>query len=141
MGLTPEVMGDDAYGYRWARPRASRREAAERPGHPVERSKAGKPDRPGARMPRAPGTEVEGGSVAMNALFDDDFVTQLVVVRDTDTVATAAGKVAAQVVGRRVPPRDAELVVRHHSRAVPGDVTVAESGISALDTVHVGWAN
>ena len=25
MGLTPEVMGDDAYGYRWARPYAAHR--------------------------------------------------------------------------------------------------------------------
>ncbi|HET9258307.1 MAG TPA: toluene-4-monooxygenase system B family protein [Pseudonocardiaceae bacterium] len=75
----------------------------------------------------------------VNALFDDDFVTQLVVVLDTDTVADAARKVAAQVVGRRVPPREAGLVVRLEGRVVPGDVTVAESGISALDIVHVGW--
>ena len=33
------------------------------------------------------------------------------------------------------------LVVRLHGRVVPGDVTVAESGISALDIVHVGWAD
>ena len=52
----------------------------------------------------------------VNALFEDDFVTQLVVVRDTDTVDQAARKVAAQVVGRRVPPRDAGLVVRHDGR-------------------------
>ena len=76
----------------------------------------------------------------VNALFEDDFVTQLVVVRDTDTVDQAARKVAAQVVGRRVPPRDAGLVVRLDGMAVPGDITVAESGISALDVVNVGWA-
>jgi toluene monooxygenase system protein B len=78
--------------------------------------------------------------VPVNALFEDDFVTQLVVVRDTDTVDQAARKVAAQVVGRRVPPRDGGLVVRLDGMAVPGDVTVAESGISALDVVNVGWA-
>jgi hypothetical protein len=44
------------------------------------------------------------------------------------------------VVGRRVSPRDAGLVVRHAGTVVPGDVTVAESGISALDIVNVGWA-
>ena len=76
----------------------------------------------------------------VNALFEDDFITQLVVVRDTDTVDQAARKVAAQVVGRRVPPRDAGLVVRFDGMAVPGDITVAESGISALDVVNVGWA-
>ena len=73
-------------------------------------------------------------------MFENDFVTQLVVVLDTDTVEEAARKVAAQVVGRRVPPRDAGLVVRHDGTVVPGDVTVAESGISALDIVNVGWA-
>jgi hypothetical protein len=39
-----------------------------------------------------------------------------------------------------VPYRDAGLVVRLDGRVVPGDVTVAESGISALDIVNVGWA-
>jgi len=73
-------------------------------------------------------------------MFSGDFVSQLVVVPDTDTMDQAARKVAAQVVGRRVPPRDAGLVVRHDGRVVPGDVTVAESGISALDIVNVGWA-
>ncbi len=76
----------------------------------------------------------------VNATFEGDFVSQLVVVPDTDTVDQAARKVAAQVVGRRVPPRDARLVVRHDGGVVPGDVTVAESGISALDIVNVGWA-
>ena len=76
----------------------------------------------------------------VNAVFEDDFVTQLVVVRDTDTVDQAARKVAAQVVGRRVPLRDAGLVVRHDGQVVRGDATVAESGISALDIVNVGWA-
>ena len=37
-------------------------------------------------------------------------------------------------------PRDAGLVVRHAGTVVPGDVTVADSGISALDIVNVGWA-
>jgi hypothetical protein len=38
-----------------------------------------------------------------------------------------------------VPPKDAGLVVRLDGKVVPGDVTVAESGICPLDTVHVGW--
>jgi hypothetical protein len=32
------------------------------------------------------------------------------------------------------------LTVRHDGRVLPGDGTVAGSGISALDVVHVGWA-
>ena len=71
---------------------------------------------------------------------ESDAFTQLVVVLDADTVDEAARKVAAQVVGRRVAPRDAGLVVRHEGAVLPGDVTVTESGISALDSVTVGWA-
>lgn len=81
----------------------------------------------------------EGQPVPINAMFEDDFVTQLVLVLDTDTIDEAARKVAAQVVGRRVPPRDAGLVVRFDGKVVPGDTTVAQSGISPLDIVNVSW--
>ena len=64
----------------------------------------------------------------VNAMFENNFVTQLVVVLDTDTLEQAARKVAAQVVGRRVPPRDAGLEVRLDGRGFPGDVTVADPG-------------
>jgi toluene monooxygenase system protein B len=83
----------------------------------------------------------EGQPVPINAMFEDDFVTQLVLVLDTDTVDQAAGKVAAQVVGRRVPPRDAGLVVRVDGKVVPGDLTVAQAGIAPLDIVDVGWGD
>jgi toluene monooxygenase system protein B len=82
----------------------------------------------------------EAQPVPINAMFEDDFVTQLVLVLDSDTIDEAAGKVAAQVVGRRVPPRDAGLVVRFDGQVVPGGITVAQSGISPLDIVNVGWA-
>src|SRR5215472_6278809 len=81
----------------------------------------------------------EGQPVPINAMFEDDFVTQLVLVLDTDTIDEAARKVAAQVVGRRVPPRDAGLVVRFDGKVVPGGITVAQSGISPLDIVSVSW--
>ena len=41
--------------------------------------------------------------VPINAKFDDDFVTQLVVVLDTDTMQDVAAKVAHHVVGKRLP--------------------------------------
>jgi hypothetical protein len=129
MGLTPEVMGDDAYGYRWARPYARTRGPCDPP-YGV----------PGTRAGRLLPPPVDAQRVPVNAMFENDAFTQLVVVLDTDTVEEAAWKVAAQAVGRRVAPRDAGLVVRHAGRVVPGDVTVAESGISALDIVTVGWA-
>lgn len=78
--------------------------------------------------------------VPINAMFTDDFVTQLVLVLDTDTIDEAAQKVAAQVVGRRVAPRDAGLVVSFDGKVVPGHVTVGDSGIGPLDVVNVGWA-
>lgn len=82
----------------------------------------------------------EGQPVPINAFFTGDFVTQLVLVLDTDTIDEAAQKVAAQVVGRRVPPRDAGLVVRFGGKAVAGGITVADAGIGPLDIVDVGWA-
>ena len=71
------------------------------------------------------------GALLGDALLKDDNVKK---------AFEAARKVAAQVVGRRVAPRDAGLVVRHAGTVVPGGITVAESGISALDVVTVGWA-
>jgi hypothetical protein len=135
MGLTPEVMGEDAYGCRWARnPRFDNRL-----GRSDGRTMTETQD-PGPRTEEISQPPDEAQPVPVNAMFEDDFLTQLVVVLDTDTVEEAARKVAAQVVGRRVPPRHAGLVVRLDGRVVPGAVAVGESGICALDIVNVGWA-
>ena len=139
MGLTPDVMGDDAYGCRWAKPYARTRRPQDRPGRPYGETTTATRD-PGLQAKQTSQPPDDAQPVPVNAMFENDFVTQLVVVLDTDTVEEAARKVAAQVVGRRVSPRDAGLVVRHDGTVVPGDVTVAESGISALDIVNVGWA-
>ncbi len=84
--------------------------------------------------------EPEGQPVPVNALFEDDFVMQLILVLDTDTIDEAAQKVAYHVVGRRVRPRDAALVFRVDGKVIPGHLTVAEAGISPLSSVLVGWA-
>ncbi len=81
-----------------------------------------------------------GQPVPINAKFDNDIVTQMVLVLDTDTVEEAARKVAHHVVGRRIRPRDAGLVLRVDGKSLPGGLTVAEAGIGPLDTVQVGWA-
>ena len=78
--------------------------------------------------------------VPINAMFQGDFVTQLVLVLDTDNMEEVASKVAHHVVGRRVPPRDAGMVVRYGGRAVPAGTTVAEAGIAPLQNVYVDWA-
>jgi toluene monooxygenase system protein B len=78
-------------------------------------------------------------SVPINAKFDDDFVTQLVVVLDTDTMREVAAKVAQHVVGKRQPARDASMVVRYQGRSLPPDITVAEAGIAPFQNVYVDW--
>jgi toluene monooxygenase system protein B len=92
------------------------------------------------KMVTPPRPAVDGQPVPVNAVFAGDLLAQLVIVLDTDTVDEAASKVAAQVVGRRVPPREAGLVVRLDGRVLLGDATVAESGISPRGIVNVGWA-
>ena len=77
--------------------------------------------------------------VPINAMFEDDFVTQLALVLDTDTMTEVAEKVAHHVIGKRQPPRDAALVVRYQGRVVPAGVTVAEAGIGPLQNVYVEW--
>lgn len=94
----------------------------------------GRPDGQGAD-PR-PG----GQPVPINAKFGNDFVTLLVLVLDTDTLEEAARKVAHHVVGRRIRPRDAGLVLRVDGKPLSSSLTVAEAGIGPLDSVFVGWA-
>jgi toluene monooxygenase system protein B len=84
-------------------------------------------------------TMAEPQPVPINAMFEDDFVTQLALVLDTDTMTVVAEKVAQHVIGKRQPPRDAPMVVRYQGRVVPADVTVAEAGIGPLQNVYVEW--
>jgi toluene monooxygenase system protein B len=79
-------------------------------------------------------------SIPINAMFQDDFITQLVFVLDTDTMREVAAKVAHHVVGKRQPARDVGMVVRYQGRDLPPDITVAEAGIAALQNVYVDWA-
>lgn len=77
--------------------------------------------------------------VPINAKFADDFVTQLVLVLSTDTMREVAEKVAYHVVGRRIPPRDAEMVVRYRGRVLAPELTVAEAEIGPLQNVFVDY--
>lgn len=83
----------------------------------------------------------EPQAVPINAKFEDDFVTQLVIVLETDTMRDVAAKVAQHVVGKRQPARAAEMVVRYQGRSLPPDITVAEAGIAPLQNVYVAWAD
>ena len=77
--------------------------------------------------------------VPINAKFAGDFVTQLVVILDTDTMGEVAAKVAHHVVGKRVPKRDADMVVSYQGRNLSPDITVAVAGIAPLQNVYVDW--
>src|SRR6516165_251462 len=82
------------------------------------------------------GSMPEPQPVPINAKFDDDFVTQLVVVLDTDTMREVAAKVAHHAVSKRLPARDADMVVRYQGRELPSDMTVTEAGIEPLQNVY-----
>ena len=76
----------------------------------------------------------------VNARFDDDFITRVTMILPTDTMREVARKVAAPVVGRRVPNRDAGMAVRHHGRVLRCEMTVAEAGIKPFQSIFVGWS-
>jgi toluene monooxygenase system protein B len=77
--------------------------------------------------------------VPINAMFQDDFVTQLAVVLDTDTMDEVAAKVAHHVVGRRQPDRGLPMVVRYQGKVVPATTTVADVGFGPMHNVYVEW--
>lgn len=77
--------------------------------------------------------------IPLNAKFQDDFVTQLVVVLDTDTMTEVAAKTAHHVVGRRVPRREAGMVVSYKGRQLPAEMTMAEAGIPPFQSIFVNW--
>jgi hypothetical protein len=79
--------------------------------------------------------------VPINALFGADFVTLLVVVLTTDTMVEVSRKVAANVVGKRIAPRAAEMVVYYRDEVVPREQTVAEAGITPMQFVFVDYAD
>jgi toluene monooxygenase system protein B len=77
--------------------------------------------------------------VPVNAKFEGDFVTQLVVILDTDTMREVAAKVAHHVVGKRLPARNADMVVSYQGRELPPDMTVTEASIAFFQNVFVDW--
>jgi toluene monooxygenase system protein B len=80
-------------------------------------------------------------AMPVNARFGDDFITRLTMVLPTDTMREVARKVAAPVVGKRVPNRDSGMAVRHHGRVVPVEMTVAEAGIKPFQSIFVAWTS
>jgi hypothetical protein len=81
--------------------------------------------------------------VPVQALFDGDFLSFLVVIESTDTITEACDKVAFGVVGRRIPARPDTDYVMHteDGTALPGELTVAQAGIEPDDFIRVGFAD
>lgn len=79
--------------------------------------------------------------IPINALFGTDFVSLLVLVATTDTMATVSEKVAANVVGKRIAPRDAAIAVYYQDQRVPRDWTVAQAGITPRSFVFVDYVD
>jgi toluene monooxygenase system protein B len=93
-------------------------------------------------MTEQPGPGVEDRApelVPLNAIFATDFVEILVPVTTANTMDEVAAAVAYHSEGRRVRALPHPKVVVHRGRTLPGHLTVAEAGISALDHVAVEY--
>ena len=77
--------------------------------------------------------------VPLNAIFSTDFVAILVPVTTANTMDEVAAAVAHHSEGRRVRALPYPKVVIHKGRKLPGYMTVAEAGITALDFVAVEY--
>ena len=122
MGITPEVMGDDAYAYRWAADYAQ-------------------PEPQGGLTPRIE----RRSSMALfpiYGVFEGDFVPHLVAVDTDDTMNQVAEKIAVHSVGRRVPrgPRGAAYRIQVGERTVANDQplsqVIADTGLKPLRVDH-----
>jgi toluene monooxygenase system protein B len=128
MGLTPDVMGDDAYGYTWAtdyRELLGRESSQPRPNGIRDRERIAS----------------EALSIPVNAKFGDDFVMQVIVVKPSDTMAEVAQRVAYHSVGKRIRPQDRDVVVYYEGRAVADNESVSQVGIRPFQQVIVDYAS
>ncbi len=81
-----------------------------------------------------------GNPMPVVAHFRDDFLYNLVLIEDSDTVAEVARKCAEHSVGRRVPPRDLPMQVEYAGRVLDDTLTAADAGVAAMEEVIVSYA-
>lgn len=85
-------------------------------------------------------TDLAVGDVPVQALFQGDFLTFLVVFEDSDTIPEACERVAEAVVGKRIARRPgATYVMTLDGQEVADHLTVAESPIVAESYVVVSF--
>lgn len=79
--------------------------------------------------------------IPVQALFDGDFLSFLVVLDGNDTVPEACERVAEGVVGRRIPARpDVGYELRKEDGSVvPDHLTVHQAGIEHSDYIVVAF--
>lgn len=80
-----------------------------------------------------------GNPMPIVSLCRGDFLYNLVLVEDTDTIAEAAAKCAEHSVGRRVAPREDTLQVEHGGRVLDRAVTVGSCGIVPMSELIVSY--
>lgn len=75
----------------------------------------------------------------IHAAFEKDFLVQLIVVDESDSMDQVAEKVAYHCVNRRVKPREGTMRVRRHQEGslFPRTMTVAESGLKPTEVIDV----
>ncbi len=76
----------------------------------------------------------------VQGIVENDFVSLLAVVDDTDPVSTVALQIAAHAIGKRVPPQDRPLRVRHRGVLLDDDSSLADAGCAPMDVLEVKYA-
>lgn len=77
--------------------------------------------------------------VPLQAIFATDFCPILVAVTTAHTIDEVAAEVARHVEGKRVRGLPYRKQVIFKGRVLPGEMTVAESGLSPLDHIAVEY--
>jgi toluene monooxygenase system protein B len=80
-----------------------------------------------------------GNPMPIVSLFRGDFLYNLVLVEDTDTIAEAAAKCAEHSVGRRVIPQNRALQVEHGGAVLDRTSTVGAAGVVPMSELIVSY--
>lgn len=78
-------------------------------------------------------------ALPLHSVFERDFLAQLIVVEDDDTMDQVAEKAAYHSVGRRVKAGEGVMRVRRHQadELLPRTMTVAQSGLKPTEVIDV----
>jgi toluene monooxygenase system protein B len=80
-----------------------------------------------------------GNPMPVVSHFRGDFLYNLVLIEDTDSIATVAEKCAEHSVGRRVARQDAPLQVEYLGKFVDAASTASDTRIAPMGEVIVSY--